>query len=206
VNRTLIAPTLAIITLIGATPAMADPAPDAHTTTVTAEDASPFNRDLALGVYASHWRGDYDSTGVGGRIRIEGLFGLDLGLDLYTEVLDVDLPAGSRTDVPLGFNLFVPFALSDVFRLRALGGLCAMFSFAEGDGIRGADADDVLFGYHIGGGVELGLGRQVSLFVDGIYQGYFGHERDTDAWSGNLKSELSRSDFVQVLAGLQVHL
>jgi len=164
----------------------------------------PFDRAFGLATYYARWAGSYDAGGVGFRIRWEPDF--PIGIDLYAELLDVDVPTGTRVNVPVGFNLYVPVALTEGFRVRGLAGLCASGSFTTGGGDDAPDAQDIQFGVHVGAGAELALGRRVTLFFDATYQGYWGHDQQVGTWSAAIGDELARRDNVELGLGLQVHL
>ncbi|PKN56778.1 MAG: hypothetical protein CVU56_14435 [Deltaproteobacteria bacterium HGW-Deltaproteobacteria-14] len=168
------------------------------------EAAAPFSRAWGLSAYYSRWAGGYDAGGVGFRIRWEPLE--LLGIEVFAELLDVTVPTGSRVNLPSGFNLYVPLELLDGFRVRALAGLCTMFTFDSAGSSGGPDTQDVQLGVHVGLGAELALTDQLSLFLDATYQGYWGHGRELGAWTATLEDELRRQDSVQVGLGLQFHL
>ena len=169
-----------------------------------AKDEGPFDRSFGLSAYYSRWAGGYDAGGVGFRIRWEPLE--LLGIEVFAEVLDVTVPTGTRINLPSGFNLYVPLELIDGFRVRALAGLCTMFTFDSAGSSGGPNSQDVQLGVHLGLGAEVALTDQLSLFLDATYQGYWGHGRDLSAWSASLEDELRRQDSVQVGLGLQFHL
>ena len=164
----------------------------------------PFERSFGFAAHYARWAGAYDADGVGFRIRWEPDF--PLGIDLFAELLDVDVPAGSRVNVPVGFNLYVPWELAAGLRVRALGGLCAQASFTSGGGESAPEAEDIQFGVHLGAGAELALGPQLSLFLDATYQGYWGHGHQVGTWTAAIDDELSRRDNLELGLGLQLHL
>jgi len=168
------------------------------------QDIGPFDRSFGISAYYSRWAGAYDAGGVGFRIRWEPLE--LLGVEVFSEILDVTVPSGTRINVPSGFNLYVPLELLHGFRVRALAGLCAMFSFDTGGGADAPSTQDIQFGVHVGLGAELAIVDQLSLFLDATYQGYWGHGHDVSQWTAAISDELSRRDAVQVGLGLQLHL
>ncbi len=168
------------------------------------EEVEAFERDFALGTYYSSWSGSYDSGGVGFRLRWEPLD--EGGIEGFAEILDVDVPSASRFDVPLGFSVYIPITLLDGLRIRPLVGLCTMFSFVESDTPGVPGSEDVRFGVHAGVGAELAVSQRWSVFVDAVYQGYFGHEREVEAWTSALSEDIGREDSFQLGLGLQLHL
>lgn len=176
--------------------------------TALAERAEPraqgFDRGWALGGYATGWAGSYAGVGLGGRLRFEPYE--KLGIEVFGESLIVESPGGLRHDHPVGFNLYVPFRVSERVRLRPLFGFCAVFSFIEPDERNAPRADDVLFGLHLGGGVEYLLGRNISAFLDVQAIGYLGHSRYAQGWTGSVDNGLSTLGVVQASLGLQAHL
>lgn len=179
-------------------------APDAGPVVATEADRGPFDRDLGLGVYYSRWASTYDAGGVGFKLRWEPID--ELGIEVFTELLSVDVPRGTRFDLPSGFSLYAPITLFEGLRIRPKIGLCTMFSFTTGEGLGDPGADDVKFGFHAGAGLELALGARWSLFADATYQGYFGHGQDDHGWSTALESTLQREDSLQIGLGVQLHL
>ncbi|HJL01193.1 MAG TPA: hypothetical protein RMH85_16200 [Polyangiaceae bacterium LLY-WYZ-15_(1-7)] len=163
-----------------------------------------FERDFALGLYATGWAGRYLGAGAGARARWEPFD--RLGVEVFAEGLKVENPDGLRHDHPVGFNLYVPWRVSENVRLRPLFGFCAVFSFLhpEQDGLD--RVDDVHFGIHGGAGVEVALGRFVSLFLDVQGVLYFGHDRYAGGWDVHLEDQVSAWGLVQGAAGVQVHL
>lgn len=168
------------------------------------DDSGAFDRDFGISAYYSRWAGSYDAGGIGFRVRWEPL---DLlGIEVFSELLDVTVSGGTRINLPSGFNLYVPLELLPGFRVRGLAGLCSMLTFDSAGDDGGVDSEDVQFGVHVGIGAEVELSDQLSLFVDATYQGYWGHERAVDAWTAAVDDELSRMDSAQVGIGLQLHL
>lgn len=163
-----------------------------------------FDRSWALAAYAAGVEGDYSALGVGGRLRWEPL--PFFGMEVFAETTWVEWPGASRQDVPLGFNLYVPFSLTDWLRVRAMAGLCVSFSFIESAFDDRTNADDVRFGIHAGGGVELALGDRVSIFLDAQWFGYLGHDRSVDDYSAALADALTDEHALQFDLGLTIHL
>lgn len=164
----------------------------------------PFDFDFGFSAYYSGWAGSYDAGGVGFRLRWEPW--PHFGVEVYSELLDVTVPVGSRLNVPSGFNLYMPFEPLDGFRVRGMLGLCTMFVFNRAGSDGGVDSEDVQFGVHAGVGTELALHERLSAFIDLLYQGYWGHGHDAGAWTSSLDDELGRHDSFQVGLGLQFHL
>lgn len=174
-------------------------------TTAHAEDPPPgaFERNLAIGVYGTAWEGSYLGAGLGGRARWEPLSWL--GMDLFAEHMWVESPAGFRHDHPIGFNAYIPVALGPTVRVRPLFGFCAVFSLIEPENEGGPRADDVLFGVHLGAGIEWAPFRLFSFFFDAKAIGYLGHDRTAQGWTGSVSEEYATSGVVQAAVGTQVH-
>lgn len=162
-----------------------------------------FDRDFAGAIYSLGWTGPYDAYGGGLRLRWEPFE--RLGVEVYSEHLRVDAPEGLRHDHPIGFNLYVPFRLTENFRVRPLFGFCSVFSFVhphnESDRI-----DDIHFGVHAGGGMEYALGRFVSLFFDAQVTSYFGHGQTQGGWSTHVGDSVDLWLVASGALGVQVHL
>lgn len=171
---------------------------------ITAERTDPFAQATGVGTYVATWAGDYSAIGLGGRARLE--YEDAIGLDLFAEVYDVDIPLTTRRDLVIGFNLFTPFAVLDRLRLRPLFGFCAGFSFIEPVHAGAERADDIAFGVHAGGGLEWGVSRYVSVFADGQQILWWGNPRADDGWGGGLDGTLEATSVFQASAGLQLHL
>lgn len=179
----------------------------AATGTAWADDAvepHSFDRDWALGGYATGWEGAYLGGGLGGRARWEPFEWL--GVETFAEHLMVESPGGLRHDHPVGFNLYVPFDLGGRVRLRPLFGFCAVLSFMEPENEGAPGAEDVLFGMHGGAGIEWAPWADWSVFLDVQAVGYLGHDRTAQEWTGDVGEELTTSGVVQVGAGIQLHL
>ena len=163
-----------------------------------------FERDFAIGIYGLGWAGAYLGGGGGVRVRWEPFD--KLGVEVYSDHLVVEDPNGVRHDHPVGFNLFVPFRIGDRWRVRPLFGFCAIFSFVQPEQ-EGVDRiDDVLFGAHLGAGVELALNKWTSVFVDVQGIAYVGHSRTAGGWAVHVGDQLELSGLLQGQLGIQVHL
>ncbi len=169
-----------------------------------AAQASPFDKATGLAAYGTGWGGDYDALGVGGRARLE--HAETIGLDLFAEAYDVEIPHTVRRDVVIGFDLYVPFSPLDRLRLRPMFGFCADFSFVEPHHDEAPRADDIAFGVHAGAGVEVGLGQRWSIFGDVQQVMWFGHDRYASRWTGSLDGDIELSTLTQGRLGVQVHL
>ena len=163
-----------------------------------------FERDFAIGFYGLGWAGPYLAGGGGVRARWEPFD--QLGVEVYSDHLAVEDPEGIRHDHPIGFNLFVPFRIGERWRVRPLFGFCTVFSFVHPDQDGVERIDDVHFGAHLGGGVELALNRWTSLFVDVQGIAYVGHPRTAGGWSVHVGDQLDLWGVVQGQLGIQVHL
>lgn len=163
-----------------------------------------FDRDFGIGVYASGRAGYREAVGLGGEVRWEPFD--RLGVDVFAEAFVVDEPGFRRIDVPVGFDLYVPFRLGEHFRLRPLAGFCSVFSFQDAQRDGSSSTHDVQFGVHAGGGLELALGRFVSLALDvkGIL--YFGHDRYAGGWDDHVSDEIRAFGIAQANLGVMVRL
>jgi hypothetical protein len=162
----------------------------------------PFAHRFGIAGYAMGWAGSYGGGGVGGRIRFEAF--PRLGLDLFGEAVAVAVPRGFRHDHPIGFNLFVPFRVSQAVRLRALLGMCVTASFLHPDSPMAPRADTILVGAHVGGGVELALHSRLSAFLDGKAVAWWGNDRSVEGWT-SATMDLRWSFVGQLSMGLMVH-
>ncbi|MCB9631564.1 MAG: hypothetical protein H6721_05420 [Sandaracinus sp.] len=163
-----------------------------------------FDRDFGIGVYASGRAGYREAVGLGGEVRWEPFD--RLGVDVFAEAFVVDEPGYRRLDVPIGFDLYVPFRVSEHVRLRPLAGFCSVFSFqdAQRDGVD--DTHDVQFGVHGGAGLEVALGRFVSLTLDVKGIVYFGHDRYSGGWDDHVSDELRAFGVAQGNLGVMMRL
>lgn len=209
--RRLICACIVFALALAAAPTMASPpastpesTPRASPSHAPPASTSPFDKTWALAGYVATWQGSYASAGLGGRLRFEPIDWL--GLDLFAEAHLVDWPGTIRHDYPIGFNLYVPFALTDWLRVRPMIGLCAVFSFIEPANAHAPGADDVIFGAHAGGGIEVALAEWASVFLDGQAVGWFGHDRAVLQWTGHVEEELGITMGAQGSLGLQIHL
>jgi len=163
-----------------------------------------FDRDFGIGFYASGRAGYREAVGLGGEVRWEPFD--RLGVDVFAEAFVVDEPGYQRIDVPIGFDLYVPFRLGEHFRLRPLAGFCSVFSFQDSQR-EGVDAThDVQFGIHGGAGLELALGRFVSLNLDVKGIVYFGHDRYSGGWDEHVSKDLRAFGIAQANLGVMVRL
>lgn len=167
-------------------------------------ERAAFERDWTLAGYLATWQGDYASIGLGGRLRFEPLDGF--GLEVFAEAFLVDWPDTIRHDYPIGFNLYVPWALTDWLRVRPFAGMCAVFSLIEPAEAHAPRADDVLFGAHGGVGLEAALASQFSLFFDAKAQWYLGHDRTVNGWVQRIDDTISDTWLAQLALGVQLHL
>jgi hypothetical protein len=170
-------------------------------------DSAPktaFDQPLALATYTQGWAGAYDGVGVGGRARWE-FWQHHAGLDLFGEFMMVDWPGGGeRHDIPIGFDVYAPFALGRRVRLRAMAGMCAVFSFIEPAMAGAPSSDDVLFGVHAGAGIEVAMIGPFAWFLDAQAVWYLGHDRTADAWSGSVSGNLSQAVVFQPTTGVEL--
>jgi hypothetical protein len=182
-------------------PEPGESAPAEHS---TMKPSGSFDQPLAIGAYTLGWAGAYDAAGLGGRARWE-FWQRRAGLDLFGEALMVNWPGGgSRHDIPIGFNVYAPFALGSRVRVRAMGGFCAVFSFIE-PGEQGAPpSNDVLFGVHGGVGIEVALAGPFLWFLDAQAVWYTGHDRTAQDWSGSVSGSLSEAVVFQPSTGLEL--
>ena len=170
----------------------------------TADADDPFSAFGGLAVYGTGWDGDYAAVGLGGRARLE--MGETIGVDLFAEVADVEIPRTVRRDLVVGFDLYMPFSIVPRVRIRPMFGFCADFSFVEPHHDLAPRADDIGFGIHAGAGVEVGLGSQWSVFADVQQVAWFGHDRSASEWTGSLDGDIELSTLTQGRVGLQLHL
>lgn len=166
--------------------------------------ASPFDRTFGLGVYATGWAGAYGAGGLGGRVRVEPW--TRLGIDLFGEAYLVTTPSGIRHDHPIGFNLYSPFRFGSVVRLRPLLGMCVVASFIGPSTPNAPRADDVLFGAHLGGALDLALHDRLSFFAEAKGVVWLGHDRTVQGWTGAVGGEVVPFVIAQAQIGFTVHL
>lgn len=168
---------------------------------VAADGAWP---ELGLQVHYAQWEGPYSSYGTGGRFRWEPLAWL--GVEGTLEAVLTDGTAGSRIDIPIGAQIYVPWELTTGFRTRAIAGVCGLLSKSRGATPTSTDADDVQVGFKAGAGFELALGGGWSAFTDLMWQRYVGHSRQVSVWSNALDGELVAVDRMTFALGLGVGL
>lgn len=162
-----------------------------------------FEREFAVALYGTGHAGSYLSAGVGGRLRWE--FVDWLGVEAYLEGTVVDWEGGGvRHDYPNGFNVYVPIRAGD-FRFRPFFGFCDIVSLVEPEQADAPRADDVLFGAHAGVGVELAVHSMASLFADLQFNGYAGHDRTVEGWTGGVGEDLEFFWNLQLNVGAQFH-
>jgi hypothetical protein len=170
-------------------------------------DPSPktaFDQPLAIAAYTQGWVGAYDAAGIGGRARWE-FWQHHAGVDVFAEGMMVDWPGGGeRHDIPIGFNLYAPLALGSHVRLRALAGFCAVFSFIEPPQQGAPSSNDVLFGVHGGGGLEVALVGPFVWFLDAQAVWYVGHDRTAEGWSGSVSGSLGQAVVFQPTTGIEL--
>lgn len=166
--------------------------------------SSPFDRTFGFGAYATGWAGAYGAGGLGGRVRVEPWS--RLGIDLFGEAYLVASPSGIRHDYPIGFNLYTPFRLGAVVRVRPMLGMCVVASFIEPSTPNAPRADDVLVGAHLGGGLELALHDRLSFFAEAKAVVWMGHDRTVQGWTGAVGGEVQPFVVGQGQIGLTVHL
>ena len=178
--------------------------PSAEATLIPYDQVHAFDREFAVGVYATGHAGSYLAGGIGGRLRFEP-FEL-LGVEVYLEATVVDWEGGGfRHDYPNGFNLYIPIRVDDV-RFRPLVGFCDILSFVEPEQDGAPRADDVLIGAHAGFGAEFAVHSMGSLFVDLQVNLYGGHDRSVAGWTGGVGEDLVPFWNVQLNVGGQFHL
>ena len=205
--RTLAALAVAVAAAGGAD---AQPPSDASAVLLDGDGGTPwsdrraFDRNFALGVYGVGWTGGYLGGGVGGRARYE--LRETIGVDVYSDHLVIEAEGGRRHDHPIGFNLYIPYRLSESWRIRPLFGFCAVFSFYRPNREGAGQTDDVHFGTHAGVGLEAQFGRWLSFFLDVQGTAYLGHARYDGGWAAHIQDELSLWGVVEGKLGLQVHL
>ncbi|HEY8427938.1 MAG TPA: hypothetical protein VIL20_06165 [Sandaracinaceae bacterium] len=186
---------LTALVMFASTPAFAQSEPE--------PPISAFDREWALAGYATGHAGSYLAGGIGGRLRWEPLDWL--GLEAYLEATIVDWPGGLRHDYPNGFNVYLPIRAGD-FRFRPFLGFCDILSFIEPEEQHAPRADDVLFGAHVGAGVEWAVHSMWSVFADLQANFYAGHDRTANGWTGGVDEQLSFFWYVQLNVGAQLHL
>lgn len=173
--------------------------------TASAQERTAYQRPVAFGSYAIAWAGSYAAIGAGARARWEVL--PELGVEVFGEALVVEHPGDAvRHDHPIGFDLFVPVAITPELRFRPLFGFCAVFSLIEPAEAHAPRADDILFGVHGGAGLELALGSWVSLFLDLQANVWIGHDRAAQGWTGGIEDTYVPFGTAQLALGAQLHL
>jgi hypothetical protein len=165
---------------------------------------SAYQRPVAFGAYSIAWAGAYAAIGGGARARWEMV--PELGVEVFAEALAVEHTGGVRHDHPIGFDLFVPITLTPWLRLRPLFGFCAVFSLVEPQEAHAPRADDILFGVHGGGGIELAVGTWVSFFLDLQANLWIGHDRAAQGWTGGIEDTYVPFGSGQIALGAQLHL
>lgn len=197
----LVAPLFVTSTLLAPTTVRAD---DVHADEVPWSQRHAFDRDFGIGLHVAGRAGYAEALGGGARLRWEPL--RLLGVDVFSEVFSVDDPDQRRIDVPIGFDLAVPIRLGRHFRLRPLAGMCAVFSFRnpQREGVQATH--DIHFGLHAGLGLELALGRFVSLGFDVRGIVYFGHETHDGGWSSHVGDRLTTYGVAQANLGLMIRI
>jgi hypothetical protein len=164
---------------------------------------SPYEMQLAAAFYVTGHAGSYLAGGVGGRLRYEPFEWL--GVEAYLEATIVDWPNTIRHDYPNGFNVYFPIRVGDV-RVRPLLGFCDILSFIEPVEQDAPRADDVLFGAHVGVGVEWAVYQYVTVFADLVANGYLGHDRTAEGWTGGVGEEFVPFWNVALNIGAQLHV
>jgi hypothetical protein len=129
-----------------------------------------------------------------------------LGLDLFGEALIVPVAHGLRHDHPIGFNLFVPFRIGQVVRLRPLLGMCVTPSFFHPEEPGAPRADTILVGAHAGGGLELALHDRLSFFLEAKAVAWFGNDRSVQGWTGAVGGDVRPFLLGQAQLGFTFHL
>lgn len=180
------------------------PAPADVVNATKAAAQSPFDSMFAIAGYGTSWAGSYAGGGVGGRIRIEPW--ARFGVDLFGEALIVQTPHGLRHDHPIGFNIYTPFRLDEVWRVRPLLGMCVVASFIEPEEKRAPRADDILVGAHGGVGFERALGSHFSVFMEAQGAVWMGHDRAVQGWTGAVGNEVKPFAVAQAMLGLSAHI
>lgn len=190
--------TLALLLLT--TSALADRRPPVA---AALDTSSAFDRTLAVAAYATGHAGSYRAGGLGWRARWEPFKWF--GLEAYLEATLVDWPSALRHDYPNGFNAYVPIRIGDHLRVRPFLGFCDILSFIEPAQPGAPRADDVMFGAHAGLGGEWSLGRLSSLFADLQFNGYMGHDRTAQEWTGGVDEKFAFFWNLQLNLGAQFH-
>lgn len=162
------------------------------------------DRPFAIASYTAGWLGSYSAIGVGGRVRVEP-FSM-LGVEVFGEAVGVDWSGAFRHDWQIGFDLYVPLRLASDVRLRPMFGFCSVFSFIEPPTSNAPRADDILFGAHVGLGLEGKLSDDVSAFVETHGVGWAGHARNTRAWTAGIEDSYTFFTTLRVLLGLTWHI
>ena len=190
----------ALLVLLAPTGALAEPAREQP----AARPAHPFRTLLGVGTYGTGWSGDYRGAGIGGRIRVEPW--RHLGVDLFGEIVQVQVPHGQRRDVPLGFHLYTPIALTDDLRLRPFLGMCVAGSFLRPDTPDAPRADDVMGGALLGLGLDVALHERISLVAEAKGVAWVGHDRAVHRWTGSVDNDVRPFLLAQAQLGLMMHL
>lgn len=166
-------------------------------------ELSPWDREFAIAGYVTGHTGSYSAGGIGGRVRWEFLDWL--GVEAYLEATIVSWEGGFRHDWPNGFSLYVPIRVGD-FRVRPFLGICDVLSFAEAPIEDAPRSDDVLLGAHAGVGAEYALFSLASVFFDAQFNGYAGHDRAANGWTGGVGEEFEFVWYLQLNLGVQLHV
>jgi|GEM_PF-1199325 len=168
-----------------------------------AAERNAFDRPFTFSGYVSGWAGSYLAGGIGGRVGWEPF--PELGVEVFGEGHIVEWESGIRHDHQIGFNLYVPLEVLPNFRIRPLFGFCTVFSLVEPDSSSSPRADDVLFGAHLGVGIEVGVEQWGSWFLEAQGAMWAGHDRSQSRWTGAVEDTYAPFGTAQVITGFTIH-
>lgn len=166
-------------------------------------ERNAFDRPFTFSGYGSGWAGSYLAGGIGGRVGWEPF--AELGVEVFGEGHIVEWESGIRHDHQIGFNLYVPFEVLPNFRIRPLFGFCTVFSLIEPESSSAPRADDVLFGAHLGVGIEVGVEQWGSWFLEAQGAVWAGHDRSQTRWTGVVEDTYAPFGTAQLITGFSIH-
>ncbi len=127
------------------------------------------------------------------------------GVHLFSEHHLVTGQEGLRHDHPIGFDAFFRVRVSSDLQVRPFLGACAVFSFIEPEQRDVQGPEDVLFGAHVGVGIDWSVADLLVLFAELRGTAYVGHGTTTSGWTSDLEERLSFEGVAQLSLGAAIH-
>ncbi len=159
---------------------------------------------FAIGTRTSWWGGRYQSSGVGGHLKLRPWSWI--GVEAFSDNFFRDRGDTLQRDHVIGFSLYLPSIIhSKSWFLAPMVGACVDFRFQDSFDGDGPSSSDILFGAHAGLMTEIFLPHGFSLEATAALYGYMGNDAEVDGWRIRTSNDIEFTPVAQLSAGINYY-